>query len=148
MGFDADTAAARLHPVPVASPVESILAGHIISRVLVVGPLIVIVAWLLSGPSAAWSAAIGVGIVVANFLLAGWLLSRAATVSLQAYHAVALFGFFIRMGFVALSMLAVAWLIDVDRRAMGLAVVTAFLALLVLEAVAIARGRRKDMEWS
>jgi hypothetical protein len=67
---------------------------------------------------------------------------------MQAYHAVALFGFFIRMGFVALSMLTVAWLFDVDRRAMGLAVVTAFLALLVLEAVAVARGQRKESEWS
>jgi hypothetical protein len=87
-------------------------------------------------------------IVVLNFLLAGWLLSRAATVSMQTYHAVALFGFFVRMGFIALSMFAVAWVFDVDRRAMGLAAITAFLALLVLESLAVVRGKRKDLEWS
>lgn len=148
MAFDADTAAARIKPVPLASPVESIVARHITTRALVVGPVIVATAWLISGSTAAWSAAIGVIIVVANFVLAGWLLSMAATVSMQAYHAVALFGFFIRMGFVALSMLGVAWLLDVDRRAMGLAVVASFMGLLVLEAIAVARGQRKDMEWS
>jgi hypothetical protein len=67
---------------------------------------------------------------------------------MQTYHAAALFGFFLRMGFIAVSMFAVAWIFEVDRRVMGLAAITAFLALLVLESLAIVRGERKDLEWS
>jgi len=148
MDFDAASADAYTKPFPVQNNVESVLAGHIIGRALVVGPIIVVAAWIIAGGTAAISAAIGVGIVLINFLIAGWLLSRAATVSMQTYHAVALFGFFLRMGFIALSMFAVAWIFEVDRRAMGLAAIIAFLALLVLEALAMVRGERKDLEWS
>lgn len=148
MDFDAAGADAYTKPFPTVSDVESALAVNIIKRALIVGPVIVAVAWVVSGPTAAWSAAAGVVIVLANFLIAGWLLSRAATVSMQTYHAVALFGFFVRMGFIALSMFAVAWVFDVDRRAMGLAAITSFLALLVLESLAVVRGERKDLEWS
>jgi hypothetical protein len=148
MDFDADTAAAYAKPFPVAIDIESIVARHIIKRALVVGPIIVGVAWLLTDTLGAVSAAIGVAIVVLNFLLAGWLLSRAATVSMQTYHAVALFGFFLRMGFIALSMFTVAWIFEVDRQAMGIAAISAFLVLLVLESLATLRGERKDLEWS
>lgn len=148
MDFDADTAAAYAKPFPVAIDIESIVARHIIKRALVVGPIIVGIAWLLTDTLGAVSAAIGVAIVVLNFLLAGWLLSRAATVSMQTYHAVALFGFFLRMGFIALSMFTVAWIFEVDRRAMGIAAISAFMVLLVLESLATLRGERKDLEWS
>lgn len=148
MDFDATSAQAYTKPFPGEIPVEAILARHIVKRALVVGPIIVAVAWMFSGPIAAFSAGVGVIIVALNFLLSGWLLSRAATVSMQTYHAVALFGFFLRMGFIALSMFTVAWIFEVDRRAMGLAAVTAFMVLLVLEAAAMLRGAREELEWS
>lgn len=148
MDFDAAAAEAYTKPFPVASDVESTVARHIIVRGAIVGPIIVAIAWIASGSLAAISAALGVGIVLVNFLIAGWLLSRAATVSMQTYHAVALFGFFLRMGFIALSMFAIAWIFEVDRRAMGLAAITAFLVLLVLESLAMIRGERKELEWS
>ena len=148
MDFDADTAAAYGKPFPVAIDIESIVAKNIIKRALIVGPAIVAIAWVLTDAVGALSAAAGVLIVVLNFLLAGWLLSRAATVSMQTYHAVALFGFFLRMGFIALSMFAVAWIFEVDRQAMGIAAITAFMVLLVLESLATLRGERKDLEWS
>ena len=96
----------------------------------------------------AFSAAIGVAVIAANFLLSGWLLSRAATVSMQVYHAAALFGFFIRLGFITASMFLAAFVFDVDRKALGAAAIVAFLALLVLESVAMLRGARKDLEWN
>jgi hypothetical protein len=148
MDFDAASAEAYTKPFPVESDVEAVVARNIIRRGAVIGPIIVAIAWLVSGPVAAASAAAGVAIVLVNFLIAGWLLSRAATVSMQTYHAAALFGFFLRMGFIAVSMFAVAWIFEVDRRAMGLAAIAAFLALLVLESLAIVRGERKDLEWS
>jgi len=148
MDFDAASAQAYTKPFPVERPVEAILARHIVKRALIVGPIIVAAAWIISGQLAAISAAIGIVIVALNFLLSGWLLSRAATVSMQTYHAVALFGFFLRMGFIALSMFTVAWIFEVDRRAMGLAAIIAFMALLLLEASAMLRGARKELEWS
>ena len=148
MDFDAASAQAYTKPFPDEKPVEAIVAGHIVKRALVVGPMIVVAAWVVSGQLAAVSAAIGVVIVALNFLLSGWLLSRAATVSMETYHAVALFGFFLRMGIIAVSMFAVAWIFEVDRRAMGLAAIIAFMALLTLEASAMLRGARKELEWS
>lgn len=148
MDFDPASAEAYRKPFPVASDVEVILAKHIIRRSIVVGPLIVAIAFVAGGSTAALSACAGVAIVVVNFLIAGWLLSRAATVSMQSYHAAALFGFFIRLGFIAVSMFAVAGIFDVDRRAMGVSAIAAFIVLLVLESLAVMRGDRKDLEWS
>lgn len=148
MDFDAAAADAYTKPFESGHNVESDIARNIIVRGAIVGPIIVVAALLVGGSLAAISAAIGVVIVLINFLIAGWLLSRAATVSMQTYHAVALFGFFLRMGFIAVSMFAVAWVFEVDRRAMGLAAIAAFLVLLVLESLAMIRGERKDLEWS
>ncbi len=128
--------------------VEAILARHTVRRAVFVGPPIVGLFWLTRGADGAWSAAIGVLIVVANFLLSGAVLSAAARRSLQAYHAAALFGFFLRLGLITAAMLAVAWVVDVDRPAMGVAAVVSYLVLLTLEAVAVARGAEKELEWT
>jgi hypothetical protein len=124
------------------------MARNIVLRVLVVGPVIIAAAWLLRGSLGAFSAAIGVAVIALNFLLSGWILSKAATVSMQAYHIAALFGFFVRLGFITISMLVAASLFEVDREALGVAAIAAFLILLVLESIAMLRGARKDMEWS
>jgi hypothetical protein len=147
---DIDPAAAEAYgkPFPVVVDVEAIMARNIVRRLFVVGPIIVGIAWLVRGQLGALSAAIGVAVIAANFLLSGWLLSRAATVSMQVYHAAALFGFFIRLGFITASMFLAAFIFDVDRKALGAAAIVAFLALLVLESVAMLRGARKDLEWN
>lgn len=148
MDFDPAAVDAYGKPFPVAVDVEAIMARNIVKRVLFVGPIIVVFAWLARGQLGAFSAAIGVAVIAANFLLSGWLLSRAATVSMQVYHAAALFGFFIRLGFITASMFLVAFVFDVDRKALGVAAIVAFLALLVLESLAMLRGARKDLEWN
>ena len=148
MDFDAAAAEAYRKPFPVAVNVEAIMAKNIVLRVLVVGPVIIAVAWFLRGTLGAFSATIGVAVIALNFLLAGWILSKAATVSMQAYHVAALFGFFVRLGFITISMLVTASLFEVDRRALGVAAIAAFLILLILESVAMLRGARKDLEWS
>lgn len=148
--MDIDPAAAEAYgkPFPVVVDVEAIMARNIVRRLFIVGPIIVGIAWLVRGQLGALSAAIGVAVIAANFLLSGWLLSRAATVSMQVYHAAALFGFFIRLGFITASMFLAAFIFDVDRKALGAAAIVAFLALLVLESVAMLRGARKDLEWN
>jgi hypothetical protein len=148
MDFDAAAAEAYKQPFPVEANIEAMMARSIVLRVLVVGPVIIAVAWLWRGSLGAFSATIGVAVVALNFLLSGWVMSRAATISMQAYHVAALFGFFVRLGFITISMLVAASLFEVDRRALGVAAIAAFLILLILESIAMLRGARKDLEWS
>ena len=146
---DRDPAAdAYNQPSPVATPVEALMAKEIVRRAIWLGPIIVAVAWVIGGLAAGWSAGVGTLIVLGNFMLAGILLSRAAAVSLKVYHAAALLGFLGRLAFIALSMFLVASVVDVDRTAMGVAAVVAYLGLLTLEARAVMKGERRDLEWS
>jgi len=135
-------------PSVVATPIESVIARKMVLRAWWIGPMIVAAAWTLRGFSGAWAAAIGVGIVVANFLISGELLSRSARVSLKVYHAAALLGFFVRLGFITLSMFIVASVVEIDRPAMGVAAVVAYMVLLSLEAWALMNGERRELEWS
>jgi hypothetical protein len=127
--------------------VERVIADHTARRAVVVGPILVAVFWAVRGTDGAIASAIGVMIVVGNFLLAGRIMSVAARISLSLYHAAALFGFLIRLGLIAVTMLVVAALVDADRLAMGISVVAAYLALLSWEAVAMARGSERELEW-
>jgi hypothetical protein len=127
--------------------VETILAKHIAKRALYVGPVVVALAWALRGSDGAWAAALGVAVVVANFLLAGAVLSWAIRVSLTMYHAAALIGFLLRLGLIAGSMLVVVQFVDLDRLSFGIAAVVSYLALLTMEALAVARGRERELDW-
>lgn len=145
---DATESAAR-HANPVGvTPVESIMAVRTVRRAVWVGPTVVAVTWLMRGMDGALAAAIGVGVIVGNFLLAGALLSGAARVSLAAYHAAALFGFFLRLGLIMGTMLLIVRLIDLDRLSFGLAAIVSYMVLLILESVALSRGRERDLDWT
>ena len=128
--------------------VEAILAFHTVKRGLVIGPLAVAVAWGVRGTNGAIGAAIGVVVIVLNLLASGALLSVAARISLAAYHAAALFGFVLRLLTITVSMLLVARLFEIDRIAFGVAAIATYLVLLTLEAIAIARGSEKELEWT
>jgi len=128
--------------------IELSLARDIVKRAFVVGPIAVGIAWAIRGPGGALAAAIGVAIVVANFLLSGWILSRALNISLSVYHAAALFGFVLRLALIAAAMFAAAALFEVDRYAMGIAAVGSYLVLLTLEAVAMTRNTEREPEWT
>ena len=127
--------------------VEGILALHTAKRAVWVGPLIIAAAGVLRGPEGAVAAAVGVGVVVIFFLAGGWILSQAARVSLGLYHAAALFGFFLRLALITISMLALAAAFDLDRPAFGVAAVVAYLVLLTLETLAVARGGERELDW-
>jgi len=127
--------------------IEKVIAGHTARRAVVVGPLLVAIFWIFRGVDGAIASAIGVAIVVGNFLFSGLILSVAARISLGLYHAAALFGFLIRLVLIAVTMLTVAAIIDADRPAMGITVVVAYLALLSWEAVAMAKGSERELEW-
>ncbi|MFQ5524142.1 MAG: ATP synthase subunit I [Acidimicrobiia bacterium] len=133
---------------PAVVPVESILARHTARRALYLGPLLVLIFGITGGWEGAWSAALGVGVVVVNFLLAGAILSISAKISLAAYHAAALFGFFLRLGLMVLAVVLVARFVPIDRLAFGITAVVGYLALLAWEAVAVSKGRERNLDWT
>ena len=104
--------------------------------------------WATRGVDGLVAAAVGLAIVVGNFLLAGAMLSVAARISLSLYHAAALFGFFLRLGLITLTVLIISRLVDLDRLALGVTVVMAYLGLLAWEAVAVAKGAERELEWT
>jgi hypothetical protein len=128
--------------------VEAILARHIAVRALLVGPVVVAIMWLWRGGGGAVAALIGVLLVALNFLAAGAIMSLAARLSLAMYHAAALLGFALRLGLITLTMLVVARLFDIDRLAFGLAAVATYMVLISWEAVAVAKGRERELEWT
>ncbi len=134
--------------IPAETPVEAIIARHTVKRAVYVAPPIVLVFGLIYGWTGAYSSALGVAVVVGNFLLAGLLLTIAIRISLAFYHAAALFGFFLRLGLIMGSMLLIARLIDVHRLSFGIATVISYMVLLTLEAVAVSRGKERNLDWS
>jgi hypothetical protein len=138
----------RFGPAPGAANIEAAIGLATVRRTGLVAPPLILLFSLLGGLRGGLSAAAGVAIVVANFLLAGLILSRAAAISLKLYHAAALFGFFLRLALITVVMLAIARLVEVDRMAMGISAVIGYLVLLSWEAVAVSRGETKELEWS
>lgn len=131
---------------PVA--VESVLARHTVARAIYVGPVLIAAFAIIGGWDGAWGAALGIGLVVANFLLAGAILSISAKISLAVYHAAALFGFFLRLGLVVMTVLLIAQFLAIDRIAFGISAVVAYLVLLSWEAVAVSKGRERNLDWT
>jgi hypothetical protein len=128
--------------------VESILARHTVARAIYVAPVLIAISWIVRGWNGGWSAALGVGLVVANFLLAGAMLSISAKISLAVYHAAALFGFFLRLGLMVLTVLLIAQFLPIDRIAFGLSAALAYLVLLWWEAAAVSKGRERNLDWT
>lgn len=130
------------------APVEAILARHTVSRAIYVAPVLAIVFFIVSGWSGAFSSALGSAVIVVNFLLAGAILSISAKVSLSVYHAAALFGFFLRLGLIILTMLAIVQFVEIDRPAFGITAVVAYLVLLSWEAMAVVKGQERNLDWT
>ena len=128
--------------------VEATIARHTAQRALFVGPVILVVFWATRGVDGLVASAIGLAIVVGNFLVAGAMLSLAARVSLTLYHAAALFGFFLRLGLITLAVLIISELVELDRLALGITVVVAYLGLLTWEAIAVTKGAERELEWT
>jgi len=131
-----------------STPVETVIARHTAARLVWVGPILIAIFGLLGGWDGAIGATIGVVVVGANFLIAGVMLSMALKISLSMYHAAALFGFFLRLGLLVAAMLLIVQFFEIDRVAFGISAVLAYLVSLILESVAVARGRERDLDWT
>ena len=127
--------------------IEANMAKATVARAIYVGPTLVLLFGLLRGWDGTWSAALGVALVISNFLLAGAILSISARISLQAYHAATLIGFFLRLGLFVGAVYLVASLVEVDRIAFGISAVVSYFALLTWEAVEISKSRETEPSW-
>jgi hypothetical protein len=87
---------ARSRPVSGPAP-ELQVAGDLAKRAIPVAPLLLIVALIGWGWSGVASSAIGIGLVVVNFLAAAAIIASTIRVSLNALMAGVLFGFLLRL---------------------------------------------------
>jgi hypothetical protein len=128
-------------------PLEADMARSTVARAVYVAPVLILLFGVLRGWDGAWSAAIGIGVVAVNFLLSGAILSISARISLQAYHAAALIGFFLRLALFIGAVYLIANVVEVDRLAFGISAVVAYFALLAWEAVAMTVNREREPSW-
>ena len=126
--MSATLTARDLGPAP-----EPVVARDIAKHGLWLGPVAIAGSAALWGAAGATSAAYAVAIVLANLLLAAWMLATAARISYGMLMGAALFGFLVRLGLVSAAVLLVKDAGWVEPVALGLTLVVAHLGLLFWE---------------
>jgi hypothetical protein len=112
---------------------EQELARDLARRALPVAPLLIAAGALGWGLDGALSAAFGVALVVANFLLAAALLTWAGRISLGFLMGAALGGYLLRLGLLTVAVVLVRDMSWVELLPLGLTVVVTHLGLLLWE---------------
>jgi hypothetical protein len=105
-----------------------------------------LLAGLIGGAGAAVSAGLGVAVVTVNFVVSGYLLAWASTVSINVVQGVALGGFFVRLGVIVGVMFGLNTLAWFSPIAFGLAVVPFTMLLLAYEAQLMLRGTGTELQ--
>lgn len=118
---------------PVTPLVEREVALDIVRRGLIVAPAILLVAGLLRGWSGVASAAIGLGIVLINFLAAAAIMTRAAKSGATAIGAAALAGYVARLAVILVALVVLRHQPWIDLPTLGIVIVGTHLGLLVWE---------------
>lgn len=124
----ATVATRDLGPAP-----EPVLVRDMAKRGLAFAPAAIAVCALIWGHDGALSAGYAVALVLANFVVAAWMLSTAARISYGLLMGAALFGFLLRLGLVSAAVLLVKDAAWVEPVALGLTLVVAHLGLLFWE---------------
>jgi hypothetical protein len=124
--------AAAMHASEVPA-VETEIAADMVKRVIPAAPVIILVAGLLGGSKGAWSAALAIAVVAANFILAAVSLAWAARTSPMALMATALGGFLVRMGLLTAVILAVRHASWINLSAFAITILATHLGLLFWE---------------
>ena len=106
---------ARSHPVAGPAP-ELQVAGDLARRAIPIAPVLLIAAAIGWGWGGVASSAIGVGLVVVNFLLAALIISTTIRVSLNALMGGVLFGFILRLALLTVAVVLLRkldWIEDI-----------------------------------
>ena len=114
--------------------VERDIAFDLVKRGLLISPIVIAIAGLLRGVDGAVSAAIALGIVLANFLVAALVVSWAATISITAAGIAAAAGYVVRLVVIVLALWALHDASWIDFPVLGITLVGAHLGLLTWEA--------------
>ena len=122
-----------LNLAPVATNHEGLIARHIARHAAMIAPAVVLVAGLLRGPDGALSAAIGLGLCAANFLLAAQILGWAAKRGESAIYAAILGGFVLRLAVLTGIVLALRPVSFIDIPVLVLTLAIAHIVLLAWE---------------
>jgi uncharacterized membrane protein len=125
---------AHATPELAAPPVEREVAFDLARRGLLVSPLVVLVAGLLRGWDGAASAAVGLGIVLVNFLAAAAIMTWAARSGPTALGAAAAGGYVLRLGVILVALFALRDVSWIDLPALGVVLVGTHIGLLTWEA--------------
>ena len=122
---------------------------ELVRRVLPFVPLVAAVAvglgYAAGGADAAWSAAIGIAIVTANFLMFALSIAWAATISPTMIAIVALGGYLVRLIVFTSALVILTKLSWFSPVAFALTLVPATIALLVYEAKALSGRMQADL---
>jgi hypothetical protein len=102
-------------------------------RGLVAAPVIIAVCGVIWGGDGAWSAAYGIAIVLANFLLAAAIIATTARISVATIMGGVLFGYLFRLGLIFLAVWLVKDAAWISRPALGVTIIVTHLGLLVWE---------------
>ena len=116
-----------------ATAPESVIAKDMVKKAAIVGPILIVVFGLIWGLDGALSTAYGLGLVVANFVLAAAMLSYAGRISPGFLMGAALFGYLIRLTLIFLAIWLVKEASWVELVPMGLTIIGTHLGLLLWE---------------
>ena len=132
---------------------EVSVSKDIVKRGLIAGPFIAVVSFVIWGIDGLWSSSLGLGIVLANFVLAAALIAWSAPISLALMMGVILFGYLVRLGIIAAAVFLVRDLSWISLPALGITVIVSHLGLLFWEMRYIAASlafpglRPHQQEW-
>ncbi|HUI48335.1 MAG TPA: ATP synthase subunit I [Acidimicrobiia bacterium] len=117
----------------VAPLVEREVALDIVRRGVMIAPLVLLVCGLLRGWDGVASAAVGLGIVLVNFLAAAAIMTRAAKSGPTAIGAAALGGYVVRLAVILVALVLLRHQPWIDLPTLGFVIVGTHLGLLVWE---------------
>jgi hypothetical protein len=123
---------ARSRPISGPAP-ELQVAGDLAKRAIPVAPVLLVVAAIGWGWSGVASSAIGIGLVVVNFIAAAAIIASTIRVSLNALMAGVLFGFLLRLTLLTVAVVLLRKLDFVDDIPLLFTVLITHIGLLVWE---------------
>ena len=109
------------------------VAKDLVKRVVLLGPVLVVIGAIFWQTPGAASVGYALGIVIVNFLLAVSLLAWAGRISFAAMGAAAMFGFLLRLGLIFLAVLVVRDASWIEMLPLGLTLIVAHLGILFWE---------------
>jgi hypothetical protein len=109
------------------------VSRDMITRGVVVAPVLIAVCAVIWGGDGAWSAAYGIALVLVNFALAALTIAASARISLGLMMFATLFGYLIRLGLIFLAVYLVKDASWISLPALGATIIVTHLGLLAWE---------------